>query len=473
MFTAALSVHRYLPAIWNEDEEDDPNEEWDEEGYEGEDQGLANEHMDQRRAEEAGPSGMEPDDGMSWEENAVQEMQARQMHDQQVQDHILQQQQQQQHQLQQQQQRELMVLQQQQQLQQQKALAEQQAPQASPPHTLRPSNSYERLISQQDVSSQGNTSRHVDPAQATETRKLTVTPTIARESDDDPPTSGGGPLLPSVIVEKQAEERAKRLRDEEQAEEARKKLKGKEKMAPPVSSASLAKGNGAGKLRKEKEHRESEDENGKDKKKKGSMFGGLFGRKKDKGRERNASIGSLESGELTGRGSEESSRSGHRPPGAESTISITVPSVQQPQQQTLVMKPSSTPEVQRIGQQQQQQQQLPETPERGAPVSQHASQLRQRDQQQQALYQQYLNRSPSSPPEAPSYGLQSASAVLAGNSFHGSPGGPGSSLGPPAARPRPGSLILTQSIMDGQGSGVPELSVIRVFAGKNLQTEAT
>jgi len=27
--------------------------------------------------------------------------------------------------------------------------------------------------------------------------------------------------------------------------------------------------------------------------------------------------------------------------------------------------------------------------------------------------------------------------------------------------------------MDGQGSGVPELSVIRVFAGKNLQTEAT
>jgi len=46
---------------------------------------------------------------------------------------------------------------------------------------------------------------------------------------------------------------------------------------------------------------------------------------------------------------------------------------------------------------------------------------------------------------------------------------------PETSKPRPGTLILTQWIMDsaGQGSTVPELSVIRVFAGKNLQTEAT
>jgi hypothetical protein len=257
------------------------------------------------------------------------------------------------------------------------------------------------------------------------------------------------------------------MREDELAEEARKKARGKEKMAAPVSSASLAKGNGASKLRKEKDNRESEDEGGKDKKKKSSMFGGLFGRKKDKGRERNASIGSLESGELISRGSEESSRSGHKPPGAEPVVII--PAVQQQQQQALARKSSNSPEVKRVPQQQQQ----PETSEHAAHVSPHASQLRQRDQQQQALYQQYLNRSPSSPPEAPSYGLQSASAILASNPFHSSSGGPGSNLGPPAAKPRPGSLILTQSIMDGQGPGVPELSVIRVFAGRNLQTEAT
>ncbi|KAJ3531121.1 hypothetical protein NMY22_g8287 [Coprinellus aureogranulatus] len=47
-----------------------------------------------------------------------------------------------------------------------------------------------------------------------------------------------------------------------------------------------------------------------------------------------------------------------------------------------------------------------------------------------------------------------------------------SALGPPSqSRPRPGSLILSTSGMDGPG--VPELSVVRVFAGKHLQTEAT
>ncbi|KAH6890098.1 hypothetical protein BKA70DRAFT_1329027 [Coprinopsis sp. MPI-PUGE-AT-0042] len=44
-------------------------------------------------------------------------------------------------------------------------------------------------------------------------------------------------------------------------------------------------------------------------------------------------------------------------------------------------------------------------------------------------------------------------------------------LDPPASRPRPGSLIFTPAGMDGPG--VPELSVVRVFAGKNVQTEAT
>ncbi|KAF5371469.1 hypothetical protein D9615_009595 [Tricholomella constricta] len=439
-FQASFPVHRYLPAIWKEDEEEGADSEWDDEEYEGEDTELADELMVQSRAEEGGPAGMEPDDGMDWEDGAVEEIQARQLQAQApnpptaLQAGAARDQQQQQEQAIQQQ-RELAAQQQQQQAQ----LAQAQ--------TLRTSSSRERL---QDAQ------RTIDPLEATETRKLTVTPTIARSEEAQP-------YLPSAIMEKQQE----RIRDEEMMEDSRKRAKGKEKMAAPVSSASLSKPNSGGKLRKE---RDFDEDSTKDKKKK-SVFGGLFGRKKDK-KDKNASIGSLESGDLVGRISEDSTRSGHRPSTVESVVSPTTATAmqqQQQQQQSITIRASS--DSKRSDQQQQ-----PHTPER-PPVSQHASQLRQRDQQQQALYQQqYLNRSPSSPPEAqPSYGMQSAPVVMPNgpSSYHSPPGSASTGLGPPVSKPRPGSLILTQSIMDGGGPGVPELSVIRVFAGKNLQTEAT
>ncbi|KAF8056706.1 hypothetical protein FPV67DRAFT_1531114, partial [Lyophyllum atratum] len=445
-FRATYPVHQYPPAIWREGEEDDPDIEWDDEGYTDEDTDLAEEQRAQSRAEEGGPTGMEPDDGMSWEDGAVEEIQARQLQPQvsivptALQAGAAREQQQRQEQAAQQQRdvaAQQLLLQQQQQVQvQAQAQAQAQAIQVQP---LRKSDSRERLQ---------------DPAEATETRKLTVTPTIARVDE-------GQPYLPSATVEKQQKRVA-----EEESEESRKRAKGKEKMAAPVSSASLAKASPGGKLRKE---RDSDEDSGK--KKKSGVFGGLFGRKKDK-KDKNPSIGSLESGDLMGRVSEESSRSGHRPSTVESVVSPTTATAmqQQQQQQSLSLRVSS--DTKRNEQQQQ-----PHTPERaGAPVSQHASQLRQRDQQQQALYQQYLNRSPSSPPEAqPSYGLQSASAVMPPSSYHSpsASGGSATGLGPPVSRPRPGSLILTQSVMDGGGPGVPELSVIRVFAGKNLQTEAT
>ena len=231
-------------------------------------------------------------------------------------------------------------------------------------------------------------------------------------------------------------------------------------MAPPVSSASLAKPQHS-KLRKEPSRDSQEDEtNGKDKdkKKKSSMFSGLFSRKKEKTKDRgrSASIGSMES-EYTGRGSEESSRSGgHRPNGSGNgspgywTISPTTAAAiqqQKQQQQQALNNARAEPAAQN-------QVAAPSTPERSTTLSQvspHASQLRQRDQQQQALYQQYLNRSPSSPPEAqPSYGSQSASAVML---YTSSTSSSGSALGPPTSRPRPGSLILTASSMDGPGPG--------------------
>jgi hypothetical protein len=71
-FTPSLSVHRYPPAVWNEDEDDEDDEtEWDLEGYEDEDPDLA----DEQAQMESQLHQMEPDDGMSWEDGAVEEMQ--------------------------------------------------------------------------------------------------------------------------------------------------------------------------------------------------------------------------------------------------------------------------------------------------------------------------------------------------------------------------------------------------------------
>ncbi|KAF8164737.1 hypothetical protein B0H34DRAFT_855276 [Crassisporium funariophilum] len=494
-FTAIRSHYRYIPPL-REGEIEEEDDEWDVEGFEDEDLDLASEQMYMQSMEEdAGPGGMELDDGMQWDDAAADDLQARQMRgngssipdalqpgslrEQQQQQLLraqqLQQQQQQQQELlaqqQQQQQQQMQRQQQQQQIQQQQQqqmAAQQQATQKASQaqqqtlqqqQNLRTSGSRERLS--EESSTQG--SRRIDPAEATETRKMTVTPTIAREYD-------GQPYPPSIIIEKQQEEeRAKRIRDDDSISDEsslRKKTKGKDKMAAPVSSATLSKPSPA-KLRKEpsRESRESKDtdDEGKDKKKKSSVFGRLFNpSKKEKGKEnKNPSIGSVESTEYISRGSEDSSRSGHRPSPSDGTMSPTT-TVAQQQQQAISLRNAAS-DIRTSSQDQS----APSTPERSTTpqVSQHASQLRQRDQQQQALYQQYLNRSPSSPPEAqPSYGLQSASAVMLTSPSTNS------ALGPPVSRPRPGSLILTSP---SSNEHQPNLSVIRVFAGRNLQTEAT
>lgn len=62
---------------------------------------------------------------------------------------------------------------------------------------------------------------------------------------------------------------------------------------------------------------------------------------------------------------------------------------------------------------------------------------------------------------------------MPGPSAFNSSAGSAVGLGLPSSRPRPGSLVLSPTAVDGQGVGVPELSVIRVFAGQGVQTEAT
>ncbi|KIJ59439.1 hypothetical protein HYDPIDRAFT_100725 [Hydnomerulius pinastri MD-312] len=488
MFTPALSVHRYPPAVWNEEEEEDEDVEWDDGAYEEEDPELAEEMSIRQRQSQVqddqegmsiGAMHMEPDDGMSWDDSVAEDMQARNAQKKREQQMLttpdtLRPGSAAAAEKQMQQQQEIIIAQQRQQQQEQQMLAQQQA------QGLRHQTSRDRLAADKGRPvSPSSPSKTVDPAEATETKKLTVTPSIARdEQSRQAQTGAGGPLLPSAIMQKQEDER-KRTREEiEVLEEAAKRKKGgKDKpsptnpTAPVTNQPAKAAQSGGGKLRKEQ--RDTTDDEGKEKReKKNRGVFGLFGRKKDKNKDK-VSIESTSSD--TVRESQESGRSSslqHGSSGPEQPLSPVTATAMQQQQQSL----RTSLEKQSPARQQQPQGATPQTPPHQVQgqVSQHASQLRQRDQQQQALYQQYLNRSPSSPPEAPSYGLQSASAVLGTSPYTTTPSSTaaGLGLGLSSSRPRPGSLVLSPTA-DGQGVGVPELSVIRVFAGKHVQTEAT
>ncbi|THH32153.1 hypothetical protein EUX98_g2026 [Antrodiella citrinella] len=463
-FTPALSVHRYPPAVWNEEDEEDEDVEWDDEGYEDEDPDLAEEQERERELAQGGPlAGMEPDDGMSWEDGAVLDVQARKPAEAPGAPEQAAQKQPMQIDTSQQQQVSPVGL----------------SPQKDASQAAMQRQAYaDRLTIIPDASPPPTGIKTMDPSQAAETRKISITPAVAREPPADTPAQvqqqqqqGQGPLLPSAILQQQQEERKKTREEIEALEEAsRKKVaKGKpgEQGKPP----------GGAKLRKERipEPVSSTDDES-NKKKKGGVFGGLFGRRKDKGKDKGSSIsesGSINSTEIIlGRESEESGRSNQQVAVSAAEISPVTASAKQ--QQQLLQRTEPPKGVLQSPQRPVQQAQNPETPPHSSQtqLSQHASQLRQRDQQQQALYQQYLNRSPSSPPQTqPSYGLQSASAVMPGGNFVSSPSSVSAGLGVATSRPRPGSLVLSPQTMEGVG--LPDLSVVRVFAGHNLQTEAT
>lgn len=458
IFTPALQVHRYPPAVWGEEEEVDDDDEWDVGGYEDEDPSLAEEAA-LAEQERRGGGGGDSDDGMSWEEalpdrshlpgTAEEQRRQQELHAQQLQ-------QQKQQQLQQQQEAEQQAAQQQrQQIEEQRRqqlitqmMAHQAAAVPSTQGTIglsiRTPDSREQLAPPQDTSasasastspSSSNSPRSIDPAEASETKKISLTPLVVQDNNQhQAQPRPGGPMLPSELMHRQEEDR-KRTREEIGAlEDARKKVK------PPSNSRT---GSGPAKLRKEPQ---SDDDSGKEKDKKGKsggLFGRLFDRRKDKHKEK----GTNDSVDITGsrgtdtRGSEESGRSSNHTDNSGG--------VQTPPRRTTAQVNTSPP------------------------VSQHATSLRQRDREQQALYQQqYLTRSPASPPEA-----QSLIQVSPASPRQGAIplGGASATLSPTSdgRRPRPGSLLIGGNLSGDGSSSVPELSVIRVFAGKRLQTEAT
>ncbi|KAF5367015.1 hypothetical protein D9758_003865 [Tetrapyrgos nigripes] len=446
-FRISKRFHRYPPAIWREEEEDEEEDvEWDEGEYESDDTDLAAEAEERSRADAASRAGstvMDVDDRdeestgkVRWgDQGPAQPTQnggaggnipitLRPGEQSQTAE--------------------------QQQIQIQRSLDSISPQRTSPQNTLNPAdnqlsgaNAKGRIspANQSPISPGSSGPRRIDPLDQQETVRVTMTPSIARDSEESATYN-------SNAIARQEEERKRRL--EVESEENRKRAKGKDaqKMAPPVSSASLnVSGNGGRKLQKERVE-SSPDDDGKDKKKKGgSLLGGLFSRRKDKDKKEGKS--SISSFETDIRASEDSSRSGGRVSSSSGhdagmAASPTTEAAMQQQQQSQQLALRNSQDPRRVGGSSPGSAASPTnipTQSSSASVSESVSSsppsishLRKQDQEQQALYLQYLNRSPSAAPE-PNYG------TLPARFNNASVGGGG--LGPPVHKPRPGSIILT------------------------------
>lgn len=109
-------------------------------------------------------------------------------------------------------------------------------------------------------------------------------------------------------------------------------------------------------------------------------------------------------------------------------------------------------------------------------TSSHGLRLQQIDQKQQALYHQYLASTITSPDRispALSYGTQAAAAVAQSSATQRFARAPFTS-----ATPRPASIVNSVSNrdsvgQDASGTSLPTLSVLRIFAGPAIESDAT
>ncbi|KAG8679607.1 hypothetical protein FRC08_016869, partial [Ceratobasidium sp. 394] len=204
-------VFNYPPAVWNTDEFE--GDEWDDDDDEYEEAFEEPEggHETQGQTAQVNPADFDPDDGMSWDDEAAEEQIRNKQAAQQPQ--------------------------------------QQQAEQAGTPNqtrltpgaqqaqlglglasTVRQQGSRERLISGQSQQSQ-DTSRGFDPENITETKRVTATPAIARDSSlgrsgaNDSASNGVGLQLGGQAQQAQrvAQDDSKRFRDDVDSDEAARK----------------------------------------------------------------------------------------------------------------------------------------------------------------------------------------------------------------------------------------------------------
>lgn len=304
---------------------------------------------------------------------------------------------------------------------------------------LRAQISREKLTNQLAPSPASSSKEILDPAEISETKRLTVTPSIAREGELLRNTSSviqrsfsissvasGASSQDSSSSKRQREDNM----DADGSDSRRSRTKGPDK-----------------KLRKDRsvsgDSRDSQDsadptppsgEKERKEKKKGGFMSLFSSKKKDK-KDRDT----------------KPSTSGVDTLGRSSTDSITVTPTENRDDLT---------------------RQEPSSRRTESPVSIHAARLQQKDQEQQQLYQQYLRKSPTDTPDGP-YASETPSAPLGATLVSpANQSAAGALLSPTQRTSRPGSLILTSSTLEGS-SAVPTLSVLRVFAGDNLQSDAT
>ena len=266
----------------------------------------------------------------------------------------------------------------------------------------------------------------IDPAEVAETRKLSVTPTIARE----PPTlSIGPPLAPQTQRALSISSTASGSSDSPGTKRPREDVA--ESDVGGDDKRSKTKGGADRKLRKERsisgDSRDSHESNGegREKKKSSGFLGGLFNRKKKD--TRTSQLGDAES---LGRSSMDSGNVD----GFEGSTTT-------PEPESATYDPTEGGGNQAI------RSRYDGAPTASTPLSIDSSNY---------------TRGPNL--TVPNQNSQNNSLAASG---------PNNSLAPPNRSSRPGSLILTATAVEGFGGAVPELSVLRVFAGDHLQSEAT
>jgi hypothetical protein len=285
-----------------------------------------------------------------------------------------------------------------------------------------------------------NDLRPFDPEDATmETKRINVTPPLAQDvSQTRPPGGGGGPQLPSEILlqQRQEQERAQ----SELAEHSRQmRLQQQQQQQQQLQQQQRGRDGKLTKLANNSPTGTSTSEDEKDKKKRG-VFGSLFGGRKDKDKSKDVKASGKRVNEE--RPSDSS--------GGSSGYSPQDPRERERDYQGGIGDAPRGPQP---------------TAAQAPPKSALSPHTRRLQEQDQALYQKYLHSSAKDASPQPSYATQSMGAYIpaSGSSMLRANDG--------SVKARPGSLILTSPGLDGPG--VPELNVIRVFAGTNLQTEAT
>ncbi|KAF8335029.1 uncharacterized protein EI90DRAFT_392664 [Cantharellus anzutake] len=426
IFTGS-SVYYYPPFVWGDpsravgEEGDEP---WDEDEFGSEGSGVGVEEVMEMI------NGMEPDDGMSWEEDAVvhgQMDQAEAIHlgitdgsthtsvsGLHVDDF-------------------------------EPSIDAPSHPSLDThPSSLRTQSSREKLMHQLSPSPAPSLREMLDPAEISETKKVTVTPSIAREDD----------LAPAPHIASNAVQRSFSLSSVASGvssqESASSKRQREDNADLDSSDSRRPRSKGADKkLRKDRsvsgDSRDSQDsgeptspsvEKEKKEKKKGGFMSLFSSKKKDK-KDKDVKRSAAEK----------------EAPGRSSTDSISAENGEDPLRQEL----SSSSASRRTE----------------SPISIHTARLQQKDQEQQQLYQQHLRKSPSNNPDEsyvpePQPSLShGAPSIVSGNQPS-----QGALLSPGQRTSRPGSLILTGATLEGS-SVVPTLSVLRIFAGGNLQSDAT